>query len=118
MISRNPVREARLDGAGFEAVSQNRRRQSDAGGAIEALDGPDSGLNGRTFADGPSAHGGNLSERAVISTMAGTGTFLTPFPFRRNWGHCTILKNKGEAAAVSMFSRAVPTKLTKRRVGF
>jgi hypothetical protein len=55
-----------MDGAGFEAASQNRRRQSEEGGALEKRDGHDFGLDCTTFADGLSAYGGKLFERAVI----------------------------------------------------
>src|ERR1017187_5996995 len=59
------VAEAKMDGAGFEAASQNRRPQGEAGGALEKRDGHDFGLDCTTFTDGLSAYGGKLFERIV-----------------------------------------------------
>ena len=60
------ITEAKMDGAGFEAASQNRRPQSEAGGAIEKRDGYDFGLDCAAFTDGLSAYGGKLFEKVAF----------------------------------------------------
>lgn len=56
------VGEAGVGGTRFGGASQNRRRQGEDGGAIEAGDGDDAGLDRAAFADGVPTYRGELLE--------------------------------------------------------